>query len=353
MASALHDTEVDMTQHQTPNAIASLIVALTLVTSAASAARQDSPRAAPLESLDTMALQVALDRAGVSPGVIDGAPGTNTRAAVTLFQRAAGLPLTGEPDVPTRDALRVGDRPTVAVEITAADAGGPFTPSIPADLAQQGALEALRYTSIVELLAERFHTTPALLHRLNPLARFAAGETIDVPNVQPLTLPPPATRRDAPGVHAGQTGTVVVTKGSGQLVVLDADGRLLFAAPVTTGSEHDPLPLGEWRVTDVYLMPVFHYNPALFWDADPAHAQTVIKPGPNNPVGVLWIDLNREHYGLHGTPEPSSVGRSTSHGCVRLTNWDALRLAEFVAPRTRVVFADQFPQVTAWPSRAP
>ena len=342
-----------MTHQPTLTTIGPLLVALTLLTSTVSMAGQDSERAAPLESLETMALQVALTRAGVSPGVIDGAPGKNTSAALALFQRAAGLTVTGEPDAATRAALGVADRPTVAVPITAADAAGPFTASIPADLAAQGALHALGYTSVVELLAERFHTTPALLQRLNPHARFAAGETIEVPDVQPLALPPPATRRDGPGVHAGRTGTVIVTKGSGQLVVLDPDGRLLFGAPVTTGSEHDPLPLGEWTVTDVYLMPVFHYNPALFWDADPSHAQTVIKPGPNNPVGVLWIDLNREHYGLHGTPEPTSVGRSTSHGCVRLTNWDALRLAEFVAPRTRVVFGDHFPSVTPWLPGAP
>jgi lipoprotein-anchoring transpeptidase ErfK/SrfK len=107
---------------------------------------------------------------------------------------------------------------------------------------------------------------------------------------------------------------------------------------VTTGSEHDPLPIGSWKVTSVEQMPTFNYNPDLFWDADPKHAKTRIPPGPNNPVGVVWIDLSKEHYGIHGTPEPSKVGHTQSHGCVRLTNWDAQRLARWARPGTAVIF---------------
>src|SRR5262249_4969386 len=125
------------------------------------------------------------------------------------------------------------------------------------------------------------------------------------------------------------------------IAVLGEGGQLLFTAPVTSGSEHDPLPIGEWKVTDVYMLPVFHYNPQLFWDADPSHGRTEIKPGPNNPVGVVWIDINREHYGLHGTPAPRTIGRAASHGCVRLTNGDALRLVEFVKPGPALTFAGQ------------
>jgi lipoprotein-anchoring transpeptidase ErfK/SrfK len=120
--------------------------------------------------------------------------------------------------------------------------------------------------------------------------------------------------------------------------VRDAQGQVLFHAPVTSGSEHDPLPIGEWSVTAVVRHPTFNYNPDLFWDADPAHAKATIKPGPNNPVGVVWIDLSKEHYGLHGTPNPSRVGHTASHGCVRLTNWDALKLAAFVRKGTPVHF---------------
>jgi lipoprotein-anchoring transpeptidase ErfK/SrfK len=129
-----------------------------------------------------------------------------------------------------------------------------------------------------------------------------------------------------------------VSKEGSALRVETDGGTVIFYAPVTTGSEHDPLPLGEWKVTDILWNPKFHYNPDLFWDSDPDHAKAVIPAGPNNPVGVVWIDLSREHYGLHGTPEPARVGKTASHGCVRLTNWDAARVAALARPGTRVIF---------------
>ena len=122
------------------------------------------------------------------------------------------------------------------------------------------------------------------------------------------------------------------------MTVRDAKGQVLFYAPVTSGSQHDPLPTGKWAVTAVVRNPTFNYNPDLFWDANPAHAKAKIAPGPNNPVGLVSIDLSKEHYGLHGAPEPSKVGHTGSHGCVRLTNWNALRVASFVKKGTPVVF---------------
>ena len=133
---------------------------------------------------------------------------------------------------------------------------------------------------------------------------------------------------------------MTVAKGASALTVADASGRVVFYAPVTTGSEHDPLPIGEWKVNGVQMNPTFRYNPDLFWDAEPAHTKATIPAGPNNPVGVVWIDISKEHYGLHGTPEPATIGRTQSHGCVRLTNWDALKLAALVKPGTRVVFTE-------------
>jgi hypothetical protein len=112
----------------------------------------------------------------------------------------------------------------------------------------------------------------------------------------------------------------------------------VFYAPVSSGSENDPLPLGEWKVVNVFLRPLFNYNPDLFWDADPAHAKIQLPGGPNSPVGLVWIDLDKEHYGLHGTPVPETIGVTQSHGCVRLTNWDALHLAKLVKPGTLVIF---------------
>ena len=124
------------------------------------------------------------------------------------------------------------------------------------------------------------------------------------------------------------------------LWVTDGAGRTIMHAPVTSGSEHDPLPVGMWTVTGVGRNPSFNYNPDLFWDADPKHAKARIAPGPNNPVGVVWIDISKPHYGIHGTPEPSTIGRAESHGCVRLTNWDALRLAALVGKGTAVEFVE-------------
>ena len=132
--------------------------------------------------------------------------------------------------------------------------------------------------------------------------------------------------------------TITVARSAGSLTVTDQAGEVVFFAPVTTGSEHDPLPIGDWKVNGVQRNPPFHYNPALFWDADSKDVKSTIPPGPNNPVGVVWIDISRPHYGLHGTPEPSTVGKTASHGCVRMTNWDALRVAALVRPGSRVVF---------------
>jgi lipoprotein-anchoring transpeptidase ErfK/SrfK len=251
----------------------------------------------------TLALQAQLSRAHFSPGEIDARGGSNTQAAQAAFA-AAGLALDTVPA-------------TMTYTITEADIAGPYV-TVPEDMMEQAKLPALSYGSLLEALGERFQASPALLEALNPSATFAAGERIEVPNVTRAPL-------------AGTPATIVVDQSDRAVIVQDAAGRMLARYPASMGSEHDPLPLGAWKITGATKEPpVFHYNPDLFWDADPSHSKATIPAGPNNPVGLVWIDLSKEHYGIHGTPRPENVGKTQSHGCIRLTNWDAVELGGLV-----------------------
>jgi lipoprotein-anchoring transpeptidase ErfK/SrfK len=313
---------------------------LALVAALAQAPPKSSAPAAPQRD-DALQLQVMLDRAGFSPGAIDGRMGMNTKKALEAYQK------NGNAGAPSGEAL-------TSYTITAEDAAGPFIDRMPTDMMEMSKLPGLGYTSLVEALAERYHTTPQFLQQLNRGVQFTAGQQIQVPNVEAMAIPvapaePPkqsaargrnASPNAAPPTPSKPDVVVTVSKATSAATVTDAAGKVIFYAPVTTGSEHDPLPMGDWKVNGVQLNPTFRYNPDLFWDAEPSHTKATIPPGPNNPVGLVWIDISKPHYGLHGTPEPSTIGRTESHGCVRLTNWDALRLAALVKPGTRVVFTE-------------
>ncbi len=313
------------------------VVTAALLIGAAPLADSVASAQAPVTAISpTLRGQILLDRLGFSPGEIDGRSGSNLRRAVEAYQRAHQLATSGTLDDATMMSLdqSAGAGPVlVAYQIIESDLAGPFAPSIPADLVEQSKLPSLDYRTPLEALAERFHCSPSLLMQLNPEATFAqAGEQILVPDV---TSAAPA---DPAAANAGAGLTIVVRKATSALTVEDANGHVVFHAPVTTGSEHDPLPIGTWKVTGVRRMPEFFYNPALFWDADRSHSKARLAPGPNNPVGVVWIDLSKPHYGIHGTPEPSRIGHVQSHGCVRLTNWDAQRVAQWARPGMKVVF---------------
>lgn len=302
-------------------------------------------------SLDILKYQVVLDRMGFSPGVIDGHAGRNMTAAVRGFQASRGLPETGTLDPATARALSPdGFEPVRALAIAPSDAAGPFIGPLPKDMAEQAKLPGLGYATLVEKLAEKFHTTPATIAALNPgVTRLAAGQVLKLPNVLPPSRAYPddltpmwrATLDDlnvAPEQPAA--ARITVDKSDGLLRAYDASDRLIAQFPATMGSRHDPLPIGKWTIKGRAYNPPFHYNPKLFWDADSKDEKAVLKPGPNSPVGVVWIDLSKPHYGIHGTPNPEKIGRTESHGCIRLTNWDAARLAMMVKPGTPAVFQE-------------
>ena len=319
---------------------------------------QPAPKAAPLDFVDAqkqvpaysespvLRAQVILDHLGFSPGVIDGEEGQSYFAALRGFQTANDIAETGKLDEATLARLDQWRdvRATRVVMIPERFASGPFIPDFPASAADQAKLDRLGYKNLIEALAERFHTTPEVITAMNPnMTSMAAGTAIRVPNIPNAKS---AFSGEDPrgwgetlaslGVAADQplADRVVVDKSDGVLRVFDGDDKLIAQFPATMGSSKDPLPIGEWKIQGVSRNPDFHYNPKLFWDVSNDKAAQQLKPGPNSPVGVVWIDLNKPHYGIHGTSEPHTIGRAESHGCIRLTNWDAARLAQMVKPGT-------------------
>lgn len=339
---------------------------------------QKNPNQIPdAEPRPLMQAQVVLDRLGFTPGVVDGKEGLSTRNAVSGFQEANDLPVTGKVDDATRQALsRWNTIPATRVVTIPQDfAAGPFQ-KLPKDPADQAKLPALGYESLDEKLAERFHTTVETLQALNPGGKsattgsapvtpapkpapsassvaqapapmFRAGQQIRVPNVggdavDAAAVSDPAWRSTLAMLGVGSkqphVARVVVSKSKGTLKAYDESDKLIAVFTATMGSQHDPLPLGRWKILGVDKNPKFHYNPDLFWDAKAGAEKAMLPPGPNGPVGVVWIDISKPHYGIHGTPHPETIGRAESHGCVRLTNWDAARLAQMVSAKTALLF---------------
>jgi len=289
--------------------------------------------------------EVLLDRAGFSPGTIDGRDGENFAKALHAFQEVNGLPVGGLDQQAAARLAELSNTPTLAqYAIQPDDVKGPFAPQIPRDFEQMAGLERLAYHSPRQLLAEKFHMSEALLATLNPNINFdQAGTAITVANVAPMPENPKLAARNGEGSGSSaqqesKAAKIVVDKRSRAVLAFGADNRLLAFFPASVGSAEKPAPSGDFVVRSVAYDPDYTYNPTYGFKGQKAKRPVRIAPGPNNPVGVVWIGLSAPSYGMHGTPEPDNVGKTQSHGCVRLTNWDALALARLVKKGTPVAF---------------
>lgn len=291
--------------------------------------------------------QVLLDAAGFSPGVIDGKPGISFDDAIRGFQEARGLRVNGKLDQPTRAALLSANKPsTRMLRVSPDDMAGPYTNPFPKEAEAQEKLDRLGYKAPIEKMAEKFHTTPQALAALNaPDAVLRAGAVLRFPNVLPSSRnyqgmkPEHAKLMSDLNVDGRQQrGDRVVVDKSDRVLRVFKGEQLIGQFPVTMGSRRDPLPLGTWKVTTFAYLPPFAFQPDLLWYVSKDEKERNIPPGPNGPVGVAWLDLTKEHYGIHGTPEPQTIGRAESAGCVRLTNWDVARLSRMIPTGTTAVF---------------
>ncbi len=277
---------------------------------------------------DVASLQILLDRRGASPGVIDGRFGSNVDKAIVSYRSINSDNLKSTDAEGIKKALaESGGDPFINYTITAADAAGPFVASVPSDYGEKAKLDKMSYTSVTEQLAERFHMDEAYLKALNPQANFGrVGTIIKVANVGQ-----PATR---------QVTRIVADKSKKQVFGYDASNKLVVSYPATIGSTDTPSPTGTHAISRVVLDPDYTYNPNLNFKQGENNKILTIPPGPNGPVGNVWIALDKPTYGIHGTPDPSKIGKTESHGCVRLTNWDAQELAKLVKPGVPVEFVE-------------
>jgi lipoprotein-anchoring transpeptidase ErfK/SrfK len=269
----------------------------------------------------TLDLQVELHRRGFSCGSIDGVAGAQTLAAMNAFQRSAGIAETNELDAATRELLRPSAPSLGSYAFTAVDLAGLHP--VPGTWLEKSQVASLGYSSAIELAAERFHSHPNLIRKLNPDVNWDAvlpGTRIVVPAADQVVV-------------SGTAAQIMISMNTHVLEVLDAQGRVIAHFPVSIARMVEKRPVGDLRVTVVIPNPDYTFDPNLFPESEEGKVlgrKLVLPPGPRNPVGVAWIGLDRPGYGIHGTPDPENVGRTESHGCFRLANWDVLTLAGLV-----------------------
>ena len=279
------------------------------------------------QSALTVKTQVLLDRAGVSPGIIDGYKGGMSESAIRAFEAREGLEVDGILDEKVWSALGGADAGAITMDyaITEADADVRGEP-LPEDYAELAELDRLGYVTVAEAVAEKHHMDVDFLQALNPDAAFEAGETITVV--------------DTGDMATGEVASVTIDKASQRLVAKDADGNTLTNYPVAVGSQQTPSPSGTVEVNAVAIEPTYSYNPDENFQQGDNDEPLTLPPGPNGPVGIVWIDLSKPTYGIHGTPEPASLFQESSHGCVRMSNWDARELANMISAGATVEFVE-------------
>ncbi|MDO5705292.1 MAG: L,D-transpeptidase [Paracoccus sp. (in: a-proteobacteria)] len=278
----------------------------------------------PGRSALTAKVQILLDRSGTSPGVIDGFKGGMSESAIKAFERRAALPMDGIMDHAVWAMLQAYAERPVTQDYTITDAdGADLVAAIPADYAEKAQMSHMGYTSIAEKLGERFHMDERFIAFLNPGISLVPGATIKV------MAPAPPLR--------GKVANIYIDKATRRVAAYDAAGNMLADYPATVGSDATPSPSGQVTVRTVALDPNYTYNPARNFQQGNNTQPLIVPPGPNGPVGTVWIDLSKPSYGIHGTPSPSQLFRNQSYGCVRLTNWDARELAHLVQPGVTTV----------------
>jgi len=275
--------------------------------------------------------EVLLDRLDLSPGVIDGKAGENAGKAIVAFQLSRGLAVSGKLDQATWDKLCESTIAPVLVEytVTEDDVRGPFMRKIPRDFEGMAHLHALSYRSAAQLLAEKFHTNEELIKQLNPGKTLdRAGMAITVPNVVDAR-------------PEGQVFRIEVDKPAKAVRAFGRNDEMVAFYPASIGSSEKPAPSGTYAIRQIVKNPTYHYDPRFKFKGVRVHKKLTVAPGPNNPVGSVWIDLTKASYGIHGTPRPEEIGKTQSHGCIRLINWDVLDLAKRVRKGTPVAFLDE------------